>query len=330
MISNIQKLALVALVMAPFGAAQAAPTIASQGYVDSGLATKQNKIEGTAGQIVTATGTAGQVTYTGVDGTVTAGSNNLITSGAVQTAIAGVVAGAVDGLGNLASLDTVSAAEIQNNAVTTDKIMDSNVTTAKLAADIQASLGRADTALQSADIAGLATETFATGAAASAAGTVQTNLDTFQNRAAGFATSAQGALADTALQSADIAGKANVADLGTAAYAATTDFDAAGSAAGVQTNLDTFQNRAAGFATSAQGALADTALQSADIANLAEKATTLAGYGITDAYTKTETDTLLNGKQDTITCPAGELLIANATGGVDCVGVATTYTGAGN
>ncbi|MCL2890164.1 MAG: hypothetical protein FWF34_02825, partial [Alphaproteobacteria bacterium] len=152
----------------------------------------------------------------------------------------------------------------------------------------------------------------------------------FQNRAAGFATSAQGALADTALQSADIAGKANVADLGTAAYAATTDFDAAGSAAGVQTNLDTFQNRAAGFATSAQGALADTALQSADIANLAEKATTLAGYGITDAYTKTETDTLLNGKQDTITCPAGELLIANATGGVDCVGVATTYTGAGN
>lgn len=32
--------------------------------------------------------------------------------------------------------------------------------------------------------------------------------------------------------------------------------------------------------------------------NKADKATTLAGYGITDAYTKTETDNLLNGKAD--------------------------------
>ncbi|MCL2537951.1 MAG: hypothetical protein FWF34_02820 [Alphaproteobacteria bacterium] len=75
-----------------------------------------------------------------------------------------------------------------------------------------------------------------------------------------YATAAQGALADTALQASDIAGKANVADLGTAAYAEATDFDTAGSAAAVQTNLTEFQNRDAGFATAAQGALADKAV----------------------------------------------------------------------
>ena len=37
-----------------------------------------------------------------------------------------------------------------------------------------------------------------------------------------------------------------------------------------------------------------------DITGKADKATTLAGYGITDAYTKTETGTLLDGKVDTV------------------------------
>ena len=47
----------------------------------------------------------------------------------------------------------------------------------------------------------------------------------------------------------------------------------------------------------------DYALASAipDISNLATKATTLAGYGITDAYTKSEVNTSLNGKQSTLT-----------------------------
>ena len=36
-----------------------------------------------------------------------------------------------------------------------------------------------------------------------------------------------------------------------------------------------------------------------DISGKADKATTLAGYGITDAYTKTQTDTLLNAKEST-------------------------------
>ena len=39
-------------------------------------------------------------------------------------------------------------------------------------------------------------------------------------------------------------------------------------------------------------------LVSSDIANKANKATTLSGYGITDAYTKTQIDTTLSGKSD--------------------------------
>ena len=52
--------------------------------------------------------------------------------------------------GALASKNTVSAAEIAANAVTTEKILDANVTKAKLASDVQASLGLADSALQKA------------------------------------------------------------------------------------------------------------------------------------------------------------------------------------
>ena len=52
--------------------------------------TKQNKLGGsasTAGKVVTATATAGNVTYTGIDTTVTNASSNLVTSGAVYTAV---------------------------------------------------------------------------------------------------------------------------------------------------------------------------------------------------------------------------------------------------
>ena len=55
--------------------------------------------------------------------------------------------------GALATKDTVSATEIDADAVTTEKILDANVTKAKLASDIQTSLGKADSALQQADLA---------------------------------------------------------------------------------------------------------------------------------------------------------------------------------
>lgn len=45
--------------------------------------------------------------------------------------------------------DSITATELASNAVTTVKIADGNVTKAKLATDVQASLGKADTAVQS-------------------------------------------------------------------------------------------------------------------------------------------------------------------------------------
>lgn len=79
------------------------------------------------------------------------GITDAYTKTEVDTAL-GAKANTAD-LGALAEKDTVSAAEIDANAVTTAKIVDKNVTKAKLADDVQASLGRADSALQQTDLA---------------------------------------------------------------------------------------------------------------------------------------------------------------------------------
>lgn len=50
-----------------------------------------------------------------------------------------------------------------------------------------------------------------------------------------------------------------------------------------------------------------------DISGKADKANTLTGYGITDAYTKTQVDTNLSTKQDTITGSNGEVAYHNGT-----------------
>lgn len=61
----------------------------SENAVHDALATKQGNLGGgtNAGKVVTATNTAGDVTYTGIDTTVGANADNLVTSGAVATAI---------------------------------------------------------------------------------------------------------------------------------------------------------------------------------------------------------------------------------------------------
>ena len=51
-----------------------------------------------------------------------------------------------------------------------------------------------------------------------------------------------------------------------------------------------------------------------DISGKADKDTTLSGYGITDAYTKTEVNTALAAKQNTITGSNGEVVYHNGTG----------------
>lgn len=88
---------------------------------------------------------------------------------------------------------SIGTTELADNAVVTAKIADGNVTKAKLSTAVQTSLGLADSALQKADIAEGATD-----------GTI-------------------------AVEGTDV----KVHGLGSAAYAATTDFDAAGSAAAV-------------------------------------------------------------------------------------------------
>lgn len=112
--------------------------------------------------------------------------------------------------------------------------------------------------------------------------------------------------------SADVA----VKGLGSAAYTASTDYDASGSASTAETNAKNYADGlASNYATAAQGALADTAVQPSDLATVAttgdyddllnkptipaaqvnsdwnansgvaeilNKPTTLSGYGITD------------------------------------------------
>lgn len=61
---------------------------------------------------------------------------------------------------------------------------------------------------------------------------------------------------------------------------------------------DLLTHNASEFATAAQGAKADTALQAADIVNKADKADTLAGYGIENAFTKDEVAELIQEAKD--------------------------------
>ena len=103
--------------------------------------------------------------------------------------------------------------------------------------------------------------------------------------ATAYATAEQGAKADSAVQSIETGNtngtikvdgnEVSVAGLGSAAY-----------------------TNATAYATAEQGAKADTALQASDIANKADKADTLAGYGIGDAYTKDEVATLIQEAKD--------------------------------
>lgn len=62
-------------------------------------------------------------------------------------------------------------------------------------------------------------------------------------------------------------------------------------------------------------------ITSADLANKADKATTLAGYGITDAYTKTETD----AKITAVYKPAGSVSTVNELGALTAANEGKVY-----
>ena len=79
--------------------------------------------------------------------------------------------------------------------------------------------------------------------------------------------------------------------------------DVAGSVETLETTVNTFKD---GINTTITNQIkeeltSDTSEISKALAGKADNATTLAGYGITDAYTKTETDTKLGDKQNKLT-----------------------------
>lgn len=187
---------------------------------------------------------------------------------------------------------SISSAELADNAIVTAKIANGNVTKEKLSTALQGSIDKADSALQKASIAtgtangtiavggedvavqGLGSAAYANTDAFDATGAANTALASAKSYADGlsknYATAAQGAKADTALQAADIKestenGKITIKDqdvaihgLGSAAYAAASSFDAAGSATTAETNAKAYAD---GLAKNydAKGA-ADTAL----------------------------------------------------------------------
>lgn len=192
-------------------------------------------------------------------------------------------------LKGLAYKDTVSAAEIDANAVTTEKILDANVTREKLAGDVTTSLGKADTAVQPSAITDMQ---------------VKTNLSDSANAVVADKDSedkypsvkAAHAIADAAVDgvTADVQNKADKSyvdeQLGLKEDKAnkvdSAGFDAASTD---DTKYPSVKAVADKLATKAEA----SALE-----GKADKASTLSGYGITDAYTKGETDSALGLKAD--------------------------------
>ena len=148
------------LTVVSVGAANA--NIASQGYVDekvgtvtTALGNKADKTElgNYATTAALTSGLAGKLDTEGTAAKATAdASGNVITTTYATKKELDAKADTAD-LGALATKDTVSATEIDADAVTTEKILDANVTKAKLASDVQASLGKANSALQQSALA---------------------------------------------------------------------------------------------------------------------------------------------------------------------------------
>ena len=152
---------------------------------------------------------------------------------------------------------SIGTTELTNGAVTTDKIDSKAVTSAKLSDDVNASLANADSAVQ-----GIATGNnngeikYTTDGTNYTAVSIKGLGSAAYTNSTDYATAVQGTKADTAIQGiAEGAANGqikytvdgtnytavNVHGLGSAAYADTTDFDAAGSAAAVLgTSSDTY------------------------------------------------------------------------------------------
>lgn len=190
----------------------------------------------------------------------------------------------------------IGTTELANNAVTTDKITDKNVTEAKLEQNVQDALALARTALQShQDISGKADKVTGATAGNFAGLDANGNLTDSGKKAADFevAGAAEAAKAELIGQSGDAATADTI--YGVKAYAATAVSGLATGAVASNTEAiadinetlggygDIVTHNVAEFATSAQGGKADTAVQTI---------TPVAGNGL--KATKTGTDVSLD------------------------------------
>ena len=149
------------------GLKEASATHATKSELTSGLAGKQDKLS--------QTGSASQPVYVNAEGKVTAGNTiptvtTSITTGQTGAAQAGAVATALAAkansadLGALAKLNAVGSGQITDGAVATADIANKAVTEAKLSDTVNASLDKADSALQQGDLDDYVTETEANAA----------------------------------------------------------------------------------------------------------------------------------------------------------------------
>lgn len=219
----------------------------------------------------------------------------------INTTLTGELAKKVndEDLGALAKENTVSAAEIDANAVTTEKIMDANVTREKLAGDVTTSLGKADTAVQPSAI----TDMQIKGNLSDSANAVVADKDSEDKYPS---VKAAHAIANAAVDgvTGDITSVTEkVTQLESTVGQHTTQIAGKADKADLDAKEDVANKvQTAGFDTAAVASDADTKYPSVKavydkLATKADKASTLSGYGIEDAYTKGETDTALAGKQ---------------------------------
>ncbi len=210
---------------------------------NTNIGNKQDKLSGTSGSVVTYGATAGTV------GSVT--------------------------LGALATKNTVAAADIDADAVTTTKIVDANVTRAKLATDVTSSLGLADSAVQPEDL-----DTYSTTSEIATAitdGAVQTVVGASGTNQGTVKLTVDGVTTD------NIA----VTGLGSAAYTATS-----------------------AYATAIQGATADTTAQTLETNDTVAKANSaLQSTALTTINDSIDT------KQDKLSGTAGSVITYGATAG---------------
>lgn len=199
---------------------------------------------------------------------------------------------------------TIAGSKLENGAVTTDKIADDAVTSDKIADDAVGSGQIADGAVGTDDIAdGAVTSDKLDGTLAGQIADISGKQDIamgvgHENHivttdASGNITSAATIGQDkvTGLTTA-LAGKADASALEEIEQNVTNVTQQIGNAESGLVKDVTDAKKAAGAAQDAVDALETT------VDGKANKATTLAGYGITDAYTKTETDGLLDAKAD--------------------------------